>query len=262
MTMAPADGSSTRPPLRAPGGPAAGAEGEWGDLADLAACPRCDAVYRVALPRPGERAVCGRCHHVLMTPRKGAGKQIIGLSISVLILISAAACFPFLSISAAGLSSSTSVLGAALAFRGDGILALLSLALAALIVFIPALRAALTIYVLAPIVRDRPAAPHANLAFRLSESLRPWSMAEIFAIGCAVALVKVAGLAHVGFGPAFWIFAILVVLVILQDTLMCPYSVWRALDSETAVDRPPRPKERRKDRADQLRRTPETEQGT
>ena len=34
----------------------------------------------------------------------------------------------------------------------------------------------------------------------------PWSMAEIFVIGVAVALVKVSGLASVTLGPAFWSF--------------------------------------------------------
>lgn len=199
-------------------------------LADLVACPSCDAVFRAVEPAHGQRAVCTRCHHVLIAPRKDAGKQIIAIALSVLVLITAAAYFPFLSISTTGLKNSTSILEAALAFTGDGILALLSLALAAVIVFIPALRAGLSIYVMLPLVRDRPPLPHASRAFRLSEALRPWSMAEIFALGCAVALVKVAGLAHVSFGPAFWLFSGLVILVILQDALLCRYSVWKALE--------------------------------
>jgi paraquat-inducible protein A len=55
-------------------------------------------------------------------------------------------------------------------------------------------------------------------------------MAEIFVIGCAVALVKIADLADVVFGPAFWMFALLVVLIVAQDRLMCRWSVWNALN--------------------------------
>jgi len=106
----------------------------------------------------------------------------------------------------------------------------LSLATAALIIFIPLLRALLTLYVLVPLVLDRAPARHAIRAFRLSEALRPWSMAEIFAIGCAVALVKITDLATVTFGPAFWMFGILVVLVIAKDNFMCKWSVWNALE--------------------------------
>lgn len=107
---------------------------------------------------------------------------------------------------------------------------ILSLATAALIILFPLFRVLLTLYVLVPVVLDRPPARHAIRAFRLSEAMRPWSMAEIFAIGCAVALVKVADLAHVGFGPAFWMFGILVVLVIAQDSFMCKWSVWNSLE--------------------------------
>jgi paraquat-inducible protein A len=86
------------------------------------------------------------------------------------------------------------------------------------------------LYVLVPVVLDRPGARFAIPAFRLSEAMRPWSMAEIFAIGVAVALVKVSDLARVGFGPAFWMFGILVVLVIAMDSFMCKWSVWHRLE--------------------------------
>ncbi|WP_040607160.1 paraquat-inducible protein A [Oceanicola sp. S124] len=199
-------------------------------LADLVACPRCDAVQRVEEPGPGERVLCLRCDHVLAAPRKSAGKQIIGVSLAVLILAITATTLPFLRISRAGLAHASSILDAALAFSASPLLIGLSLLLAALIVFIPALRAGLSIYVLWPLVRDRAPWPGAATAFRLSEALRPWSMAEVFAIGCAVALIKVTDLARVEFGAAFWIFASLVILVPVQDRLICRHSVWKSLD--------------------------------
>jgi paraquat-inducible protein A len=201
------------------------------DLDQLIACPRCDAVYHVEEPGMGERAVCARCHNVLIAPRKRAGKQIIAIALAIVVLVVAATIFPFLSIRAAGVSHGSSVLDAALAFSSSSLLVVLTLAVAALIVFIPVLRALLVIYVLTPVVFDRPPWPGAIRAFRLSEGLRPWSMAEIFAIGCAVALVKVADLADVHFGPAFWMFSALVVLMMLKDSYMCRYSVWKSLET-------------------------------
>lgn len=196
---------------------------------DLIVCPHCDAAYSLKRPEPGERAVCQRCHTVLITPRRRAGMQIISLSLAIVILIVAATVMPFLTISAAGNGNAVSILDAALAFS-DGLLVVLSLAVAALIIFIPLTRVLLSLYVLIPVVFDRPPAPHAKRAFRLAEKLRPWSMAEIFAIGCAVALVKVVDLAEVTFGPAFWMFAMLVLLVVAQDAFMCRWSVWNSLD--------------------------------
>ncbi|MFK7838318.1 MAG: paraquat-inducible protein A [Sulfitobacter sp.] len=198
-------------------------------LDDLIVCPQCDAAYRMKKPEHGERAACQRCHKVLIAPRRNAGLHIIAVALAVLFLIIGAAVFPFLTIDAAGNKNAVSVMDAALAFSGGPML-ILSMATAALIIFVPLARVLLILYVLVPVVLDKPAARHAIPAFRLSEALRPWSMAEIFAIGCAVALVKVSDLAHVGFGPAFWMFGILVVLVIAQDSFMCKWSVWHRLE--------------------------------
>lgn len=198
-------------------------------LDDMIVCPQCDAAYSLRRPDVGERARCARCGTALITPRRKAGLQIIALSLTVAILIVAATVFPFLTITAAGTSNSVSILDAALAFS-DGPLIALSLATAALIVFIPLARVLLSMYVLVPIVLDRPPARGATQAFRLSEAMRPWSMAEIFAIGCAVALVKITDLADVGFGPAFWMFCALVFLVVVQDNFLCRWSVWNSLE--------------------------------
>ena len=55
-------------------------------------------------------------------------------------------------------------------------------------------------------------------------------MAEIFAIGCAVALVKITALANVAFGAAFWMFAVLVLVVLIKDRTLCKWTVWESLD--------------------------------
>ena len=199
------------------------------DHTALIGCPQCDAVYTLDEPKQGQTANCIRCGTRLISPRNKAGLQIIALSLSIVILVIAAAVLPFLTINAGGRSNSVSVLQAALVFS-DGILVVLSLATAALIIFIPLLRVLLSLYVLIPLVADRAPARGATKAFRLSETLRPWSMAEIFAIGCAVALVKITDLADVQFGPAFWMFAGLVFLIVLQDRLLCRWSVWNALN--------------------------------
>lgn len=201
-----------------------------GELAprELIACPSCDMVYQVPRIAMNQQAYCARCHRRLISPRRKAGKQLIALALAILILIVAACIFPFLSIGAAGMHHDASILQTALAFTGS--LSILSVAVLFFIVVIPMIRLSLLIYVLAPIIRDKPPAPYAQRAFALSEALLPWSMAEIFAIGCAVALVKLSDMAEVVFGPAAWLFAILVVLVVAVDGLMCRYSIWKSLE--------------------------------
>ncbi|SFP07384.1 paraquat-inducible protein A [Tranquillimonas alkanivorans] len=199
------------------------------DLSKLIACPSCDALYSEVRPGHGRRAVCERCHTVLISPRRNAGLQVIALSTAAVILVIGATIFPFLQINVAGMSNSATVLDAAMAFAGGPLLAL-SLAVTALIVLLPLIRLLLILYVLTPIVFDRPPARRAKRAFRMAEQLKPWSMAEIFALGCAVSLIKVADLARIEFGPAFWMFLGLVVIIVVQDAFICRWSVWKSLE--------------------------------
>jgi paraquat-inducible protein A len=205
-----------------------------GDLSGLIACPTCDTLYRARAPAFGERAVCAHCHAVLIAPRARAGMTIIMLAMTAVILVLGALTFPFLRIDAGGFHNDATLLDAALSFAG-GPLFLVSFAVTFLIVVVPVTRAGLILYVLVPIVFDRPPPAAARPAFAMAERLRPWSMAEIFALGCAVSLVKVADLAHISFGPAFWMFAALVIVSVVQDNLMCRWSVWQAIEQGQAA---------------------------
>jgi paraquat-inducible protein A len=199
------------------------------DPADLIACPTCDTLFRARAPGFGDRAVCANCHAVLIAPRVRAGMTIIMLAMTTLILVMGALLSPFLRIDAGGFHNDATLLDTAFSFAG-GPLFIVSLAVTFLIVVVPVTRAGLLLFVLTPIVFDRPAPRGARPAFALAERLRPWSMAEIFALGCAVSLVKVADLAQISFGPAFWMFAGLVVVSVVQDNMMCRWSVWRAIE--------------------------------
>ncbi|MCG6885188.1 MAG: paraquat-inducible protein A [Silicimonas sp.] len=191
-------------------------------------CPKCDALYRARSVPKGGVAACVRCHTVLAAPRRKAGMLIICLALATLILIVAAIFFPFLTLETRGFSSSASLLDIALSFSGGGLRLLVFLMLA-VVLALPAMRAALLTYVLVPLVFDRPPRPLAAPAFRMAANLKPWAMAEVFGIGCAVALVKITDLAQVALGQAFWMFSVLVALVVIQDRFLCSWSVWNAL---------------------------------
>lgn len=156
--------------------------------------------------------------------------RIMMLAMAALILIFAAVYFPFLKIDAAGFTSSSTVIETILAYSGSQT-RFLSFTLAALIVVIPAIRFIALIYVLGPMAIGWHPARHAGTAFRIAGYLRPWAMAEIFIVGVAVALVKVAGLAHVTVGPAFWALVALVIVTIFKDTSMSRVTVWKTLNA-------------------------------
>jgi len=159
--------------------------------------------------------------------------QIVVLALTATILMVAAISFPFLELDAAGKHSATSVVGAIAAFS-HSLSVPMALAVAAFIVVLPVMRLLAILWALGPLAFGGKPLRSARPMFALAEMLRPWSMAEIFIIGVAVALVKVAGLATLTLGPAFWAFVALVLVTILNDTLMCRYSIWEMLDQHRA----------------------------
>ncbi|KGJ03378.1 paraquat-inducible protein A [Paracoccus halophilus] len=199
--------------------------------AGLIACPRCDTLHVERELEPGETARCVRCNTVLASPRAGAFTRIIALSFASLVLMVGAVFFPFLQISRMGFGNETSLFGVAMAFS-EGALMPLTFALLGSIVGLPVLRSLLLLYTLTPLSRNRPPYRHAVGAFRLSEKLRPWSMAEIFVIGTAVALVKVAGLANISLGPAFWAFCGLILVNAASNVFTSATTIWDAIEDE------------------------------
>ena len=199
----------------------------------LMACAQCDALHRNPTLADGETARCVRCHTVLLAPRAGAARTIVSLASAALVLMAVAISFPFLRIEASGLHSEASVIDAVLAFSESSFLMIpLSATVAAMIIMLPVLRLVALIYALVPVLLNRPPPRHAASMFRMAMRLRPWAMAEIFVIGVAVALIKIAGLATVDLGPAFWAFTGLVLLVAVQDVQLCERSLWRQMETK------------------------------
>jgi len=199
-------------------------------LTNLVACPHCDTLHTSAKLGAGEKAYCQRCGTAIMTHQPAAFAQILSLALTAFVLMLAAISFPFLDLDVAGNHNATSVVGAIMAFD-EGIAVALAVAVAFFIIILPLTRLAALIYVIGPLVRGKPPRKGARAAFRLAGRLRPWAMAEIFMVGVTVALIKVAGLATVTIGPAFWAFTGLVIITVLKDQLICRYSIWQALDT-------------------------------
>lgn len=173
--------------------------------------------------------VCDYCHFVLAAPERRAGAALLVVTFLTAALIYGAVTLPFLTINRFWMSNDATLIETAFAFEGP--LLLLSLAVLALILVLPAVRLALTFYVALPLVFSRSPLPGAATAFRWSESLRPWSMAEIFVLGCAVALIKIVAMAEVTFGPAFYMFAVAVVLIWVTDRLICRHNIWKGVSN-------------------------------
>jgi paraquat-inducible protein A len=195
----------------------------------LLACPVCDQLHReVAVPEGG-RLRCRRCGTTLLTNAPRAVDRVLAAAIASAVLIVAAVFFPFLELNAVGIERRASVLDAARAFS-SGLMVPLAVLTGIVIIVTPVLRALAVAYTLLPLRLGRPPAPGARAAYRLATRLKPWAMAEIFIIGVVVALVKVAGVATLTLGPAFWALVVLVLLVVVEGLNAHDRAIWLKLE--------------------------------
>ena len=199
------------------------------DPRGLIVCPRCDALHRDPAVEAGGRADCVRCGTVLVAPRRVSLVEVLALSATVGVLMTGALFLPFLGISTRGLRNDSSIVDAALAFS-TGLQTPLVLTVLAAIVLLPIARVVLLWWALLPVALGWRALPGARQALAADEDLKPWAMAEIFVVGVAVALVKIADLANLAIGPAFWMLVVAVLVGTLQDALIDRGALWRALE--------------------------------
>lgn len=204
-------------------GPESGDAGDGG----MMACHACDALLRDVDPEPGVRARCPRCRALLVTGRAFAIDTVLACATATVVMMIAAVSLPFLTLSSLGLSRDASILDAAVAAGGSAWP--LTVAVGAAIVAIPVARALALLYALAPVRISGAPIKGARAAFRLAVELRPWAMAEIFIIGVAIALVKVAGFATIGLGAAFGLFVALGFVAMFEDIALCRRTIWRIL---------------------------------
>lgn len=204
------------------------------------ACPMCDALHSMGPVPPGRRARCTRCHTVLATGRPEAVTRVVVLSLTALILMGIVVFYPFLELRQGVFTARASVFDTVMAFS-RGVMAPLSIAVGLFIIVLPVARILLLLWALGPLAFDRAPLRGARAALRWSARLRPWAMAEIFMVGVAVALVKLAGLASLTMGPAFWSFAAIVVITALKDLQMGGHTIWTALEAAERKARGTRP---------------------
>ncbi|MDA8870459.1 paraquat-inducible protein A [Rhizobiaceae bacterium] len=199
------------------------------------ACPHCDVIHRVEAAERAVRTRCVRCGYRLTLGKAEAIARVVGLAITATILMGIVLFAPFLKLDAGPFGSSASVVDVVMGFS-SGLMVPLALSVLAFIIVLPLARSILLIYALAPLLMNTPNAPGAARALRWTFRLKPWAMAEIFMVGVAVALVKLAGMATVEMGPAFWAFALLVVVNVFQDTSMCRNTLWTSLAANADAD--------------------------
>jgi paraquat-inducible protein A len=195
----------------------------------LVGCPECDLLLRVDLPGPGETARCPRCRFALASGVAEPFVFPLAYSLTALILMVVSLTFPFLAVTEAGLENSMTLAKAMTSladFGANGV----AVVVAAFVLFVPATMMAAVVMLTILLLRRRPTrllVPLARSVFHLDA----WCMADVFAIGVIVSLVKLSTMADVVLGIAFWAYLAFAVCFLLTVTSLDRLTVWTTIDA-------------------------------
>lgn len=196
----------------------------------LTACHECDLLQREPVLPPGGVACCPRCGAVLFRDIPDSIDRGLAFTLGASFLFIIANVFPIVGLEAAGLANATSLYGAVeTIWKQDmeGVAALVFITT----ILIPALELSLMLYVLVPLRLGKIPQGLAPI-LRVLQSVRPWSMTQVFMLGVLVALVKLVHLAHVVPGIALWSFGGLILLFVAAMASFNTHELWNLVKED------------------------------
>lgn len=174
----------------------------------MIACRHCDMLQRTVPLTRHTTAVCARCGSSLYRGERTTLNAMLALALASAVLLIVSNLFPIADLSAQGIQSSTTLWGTGVALYDQG-RALVGAMVLVTTILVPSLEIALLLYLLLPL-RAGIVAPGLRAAFRMLIAIHPWGMMEVFMLGIAVTLVKLADLATVVPGIAMWSYVALI----------------------------------------------------
>ncbi len=195
----------------------------------LIACHGCDLLVDVGELQHGARAYCPRCGHFLTRYRHDMMNRVLAFTIAAIILLVVSLNYPFLSFAASGLESVMTLAKAPGALLDYG-MTTLAIMVAAFIILIPAF-ILLLLLVISLSVLTGSTNPWLRASARLVFELEVWAMVEVFIIGVIVSLVKIAAMATVVLGIAFWSYAAFTICFTLAMVTLDRYQCWEMIEA-------------------------------
>ncbi len=192
----------------------------------LRECPDCGLFQTLAPLADGDAAHCRRCNGTLRHGRANSLNVALGCMLGALLLFVIAVQLPFIDLRAVGrlyqanLFTGPSELGQKGTWEVGGVVLVTLIAM-------PAILMSLTLAVLIGLKLPNPP-KILPILFGWVETIRPWSMVEVFLLGVFVAYTRLQAIAEVEVGPA---------LIALGGVMLCMIAADAELDHETVWSR-------------------------
>ncbi|CZF82688.1 paraquat-inducible protein A [Grimontia marina] len=200
----------------------------------LIACHECGLVSAIPPFNGSGKASCPRCGHTLIRKVINSAAKVHAYGITCLIMLLLSCVFPFMSFSAKGVSNSISLMDAVRVFHHFDNNALAAVLLTTIIV-LPAIYIILVMYlfhVANKLAKGQAVISPPSLLKQLSRMVfrvEIWLLVDIFLVGVIVSLVKIAALADVELGSAFWSYCAYSVLVVVFSRSIDKEWLWENL---------------------------------
>ena len=196
--------------------------------ASLLACHECDALLMQRPLEPGAAARCPRCGGLLARARQNSLDRTLAFVFAGLVLFTLANVYPFMSFELEGREQESTLVTGSLELWRAGLPELGALVFLTSVGF-PLLELLGLLYVLLPLRFERRPARHVGVVFRWIQQISPWGMLEVYLLGVLVAIVKLAEMATLVPGIAFWSFCGLILTTTAANASLDPPLVWKRL---------------------------------
>ena len=190
----------------------------------LVACHYCDLLHEKQPLARKERAVCGRCGGILYKGGHDVLSRTLSYTIASLLLLVVANIFPFMDFKIAGRVQEGYLLTGVINLYHDGYAELAAMVLFTS-VLAPLILLSCLLSLTLPVVTGHRPIYMAAMA-KLVRRIKDWAMMEGFLLGVLVSAVKLAGMADLVFGPAFFAFIALIVTSTAAVAVFDPDVVW------------------------------------
>lgn len=199
-------------------------------------CHDCGLLQSLPNPIPGHGRHCRRCHASFGRGvlRLDEGFALVTTAFTLFLL---ATLFPLLAINVSGRTRSVH-LGSMVTGLIDHDLAPLALFVLLIALLAPLAQIAALGYVLLHL-RTGKRFRHAAFFLRLSATMRPWAMFDVFLIGALVTLTKLHDLASIEIDVGFWALGLLVLVLAWIDLMIDQHALWELVSPATRSAEPP-----------------------
>lgn len=192
------------------------------------ACHECDLLHRLVPVPEGSAARCGRCGSTLYVRRHRPLERALAFAIAALVLFAVANVFPFLAFDFSGSVTHTTLLTGVERLWSEGYPFVAGLVLVTTVV-VPGTRLGVLLYTLLPVQFGK-LPPGTVWAFRATDAISPWGMADVFILGVIISAVKLADMARIIPGPALWALGGAVLALVAASAAIDDQDLWSLVE--------------------------------